>query len=62
MNGNIIAICLYFGIMLMAAAVLVLTIVYFVRPNSAKKTAPAAMESKPVTKMNKFKSPEKEKI
>jgi len=39
MNENAIAICLYIGILLMAGTVLVLTIVYFVRPASTRTSA-----------------------
>ena len=67
MSDNLIAIFLYVGIMLMAATVLVLTIIYFVRPNSAKKAGIA--EIQPGAKKNKFtfrlikaKSQKKEKI
>lgn len=69
MNANTIAIFLYVGIMLMAATVLVLTIIYFVRPNSAKQSGTAFAEIQPEAKINKFafrlikaKSPKKEKI
>ena len=36
MDENMIAICLYIGILLMAGAVLVLTIIYFVRPPATR--------------------------
>ncbi len=48
MSDNMIAICLYIGIMAMAGTVLVLTIIYFVRPNPAKKARAAAADVKPV--------------
>jgi hypothetical protein len=48
MNDNIIAICLYIGIMAMAGTVLVLTIVYFVRPNPAKKAQSESAGINPV--------------
>jgi hypothetical protein len=53
MSDNTIAICLYIGIMAMAGTVLVLTIVYFVRPHSAKKTQPESADVKPVVESNK---------
>jgi hypothetical protein len=49
MNDNLIAICLYIGILLMAGTVLVLTIVYFVRPNTAQKPQLVGADIKPVT-------------
>ena len=39
MNENMIAICLYICILLMAGAVLVLTIMYFVKPGSIKPSS-----------------------
>ncbi len=39
MNENMIAICLYICILLMAGAVLVLTIMYFVKPGSTKPSS-----------------------
>ena len=48
MSENIIAICLYIGIMLMAGTVLVLTVVYFVKPGSNKKIEPAAAAAETV--------------
>ena len=49
MSDNIIAICLYIGIMAMAGTVLVLTIVYFVKPNPAKQAQSSApSDNKPV--------------
>jgi hypothetical protein len=65
MSDNIIAICLYIGIMAMAGTVLVLTIVYFVKPNPAKKaqsSAPADYkpvidDTKPARKKLRFNFP-----
>jgi hypothetical protein len=53
MSENTIAICLYIGIMAMAGTVLVLTIVYFVRPNPAKKAPPASADAQPDIESNK---------
>jgi len=44
MGENMIAICLYICILLMAGTVLVLTIMYFVKPGSVKTSTPAECE------------------
>ena len=46
MSENMIAICLYIGILLMAGTVLVLTIIYFVRPPSTKTNATTTSDVK----------------
>jgi hypothetical protein len=57
MSGNSIAICLYIGIMLMAGTVLVLTVIYFVRPNPEKKKEPVDVGIKPINKKKKITFP-----
>jgi hypothetical protein len=55
MSDNMIAICLYIGIMFMAGTVLVLTVVYFVKPPSTKTKESLTSDIKPTIKKKVFK-------
>jgi hypothetical protein len=56
-SDNMIAIGLYIGIMLMAGTVLVLTIVYFVKPTSTKTKESSTSDIKATIKKKVFKIP-----